>query len=183
MSNNTFEKRIALEKYSIKTIGYAVRAFQEKNDVQASWGYTLGLRCWGSNEQSLTNDHPVCIFVRGPFESDLIDQILTLASEKIIKEKKVSNQVFTLDNFTNTKLGTPVRFHFAPISMSVVKKLAELFNNYIEGQTVGTTYYWLQTSNDNDLFPGEKGYVDFLQVFDKQNTSTEPAPSDWFEEN
>lgn len=157
--SDVLKARESLETRLIAMQGYAVRAFQEDNHVKASWAYTVGLS---------HNDNPVCLFTRAAVESTLLEQVVEATADFVRDHGPTTNE-FHIPEFTLKDSKSKIRFKLRKMTIEVIERLKEKFDNFIEGQKEHTTYYWLLIADSNNILPGEQGYIDFMQFGDLEN--------------
>lgn len=152
---SVLEDRKKFEDLSISRLGYSIRAMQEDCNIRASWGYTVGLQI---------KERPACIYVRGPLERGVLDYLLAEACTRV-KDTGVPVAPCHISEFMVKEKGK-LRFKFMRQPSTFPDAVREKFNNYIEGQSEDTIYYWLLIADKNNILPNEKGYIDFKQVED-----------------
>lgn len=181
MSSEQFQERLKFERQSIASLGYAVRSFQENNELKGSWAYTVGLRLKGAGPYGLDNTHPVCLFARGAIDANILESLLCEAADRAKDKGVVNNAEVECLELTRPS-GVKAAYRFTMLELDIMEKFRELMGNVVEGQEIDTVYYWVQICDPSGLFPGQVGYQDFKQVSDMGNPVENDSLIEDFEE-
>lgn len=144
------------EELAIKLRGFAIRAFQEDNNVTGSWAYTVGLKTPVEGE--------VIIYTRAGIEAHILEDLLNDFGRKAIKNGIHQRTVTEADNYTNTITNQPMKVRLVPMRVEAFHAMLVKFGTPVEGNSNQANHYWLTLSDAGGLFPHQNGYVDFFQT-------------------
>lgn len=153
---NFLEAMAAHEQKTIELRGFALRGFQEDNNVTGSWCYTVGLNIPGTG--------PATLYMRAGIDIGIIEDLMDGVGRYLCKYGVMNGAVFQDECYENTKTGQRIRVRIRKMGDEQFADMLKKFNTPVEAQDSQATPFWIFITDENDRFPDTPGYVDFFQT-------------------